>query len=309
MSSKKKKHRISPTPLIWVAMALMTLAAFWTLVMPRLQREERYLVSPIKVTGVPEGYVISRQSQTHAKIRIIGKPSTLDRSDLFRLQVSIPDHPEADGVYPIISNISGPSPAKILAITPAEIHIRLAHTATRELPVVLRLEGEPAPGFRLGRVTIIPATTQVSGPLDTIQKLGPMSTAPIPITHASTSIKRKIPLEKSPDASLTITPELFTVSIEVVEILSTVRITGVSVTTDPTASDHIITPKTVDIEVSGPARLMAKLKRHEGIRATISTRALAPGVFVRRAAITLPEGVTLIGAHPELFTVTILPGS
>lgn len=291
-------------------LALLVLAAMLFFGFHRLQRVQRTLVTPIEVTGVPDGYVIEEQSHTRAKIRIEGQPENLTRANLFRLQVNLPDTPNTDGVYPIVPSISATTSLQILEIIPAELHIRLAETVTRELPVQVRLEGEPAQGFRLGRVTITPATTTASGPLESIKNLELIRTTPITLTGASAPLKREIPAEKSGEATLTLTPDLFTVLIQVEEIPSTIRLKGVPVTTGPGEPRSVsVTPATVDIEVTGPARLVEALKATGGVTAVIDTRELEAGVFVRRAAITLPDGVSLIGADPELFTVNIPPNS
>lgn len=289
-------------------LALLALAATLAFGIHRLQRVQRAFVTPIEITGVPDGYAIEGQSHARAKIRIEGQPEDLARADLFRLQVNLPESPDLDGVYPIVPSISATTSLQILEITPAELHIRLVKTVKRELPVQVRLEGEPAQGFRLGRVTIKPSTTVASGPLETIQNLKFIRTTPITLTGASAPLKLKIPAEKSDEATLTLTPDLFTVLVQVKEVPSTILLKGVPVTTGPEELRSVyVTPDTVDIEVTGPARLVEALKATGGVTAVIDTRDLKAGVFVRRAAITLPEGVSLIGADPELFTVNIPP--
>lgn len=305
---KKVKKRL-PT-LVLGGLALLALAAMLSFGVHRLQRVQRTLVTPIEVIGVPDGYVIEEQSHTRAKIRIEGQPEDLTRATLFRLQVTLPDTPDPDGVYPIVPSISSTTTLQVLEIIPAELHIRLVETVKRELPVQVRLEGEPAHGFRLGRVTIKPSTTVASGPLEAIQNLNFIRTTPITLTGATAPLKLKIPAEKSGEAPLTLTPDLFTVLVQVEEIPSTILLKGVPVTTGPEEPRSVsVTPDTVNIEVTGPARLVEALKATGGVTAVIDTQKLKAGVFVRRAAITLPEGVSLIGADPELFTVNIPPNS
>lgn len=290
--------------------ALLVLAALFALVLPRLQREEHTLVFPIEVTGVPEGYVIASQSATKAKIRVIGQPADLTRTDLLSLRVNLPENPEMDGAYPIDPSLSPTLPLDILEITPTEVHLHLAPNVVRKVPVRVRLEGEPAPGFRLGRVTVTPSAALVSGPLRGVQRLEAIETTPISVANASAPLKVKIPADHTGPPPLTLTPELFTVLIQVEEIQATSRLKGVPVTAGPRESRRVsIAPKTVRLEVSGPARLVEALKAGGGVTAVIETHPLDVGIFVRRAAITLPEGVNLIKATPELFTVTIPPQS
>ncbi|WP_300668709.1 CdaR family protein [Desulfoluna sp.] len=310
MTPEEKNERRYLPRLVLGGLALLALVFLGTLVLPQLRRIEQTLVSPIEVTGVPEGYVVVRQSKTQAKIRLTGSPADLNRSDLFRLQVNLPEHPDMDGAYPLVASLSSPSAIQILEITPPNIEIHLAKMARRNVPVRVRLEGEPAPGFRLGAITVVPALTLVSGPLETVQKIKVIETTPLSVTGATAPIKRVVSAEKPNQTSLTYAPELFTVLIQVEEIPTTLRLKGVPVTPGLNEPREVsVIPETVDIDVTGPSRLVEALRTGQGVTAVIDTQSLKTGIFVRRAAITLPEGVNLIGATPELFTVTIPPSS
>ena len=308
VTSEKKKHRGPLLKLSVGAIALIAVATLLAGVLYHLQREERSFVSPIEVTGVPEGYVIIGQSHTRAKIRISARAETLDRSDLFRLRANLPEHPGVEGVYPVVLSIPQTSSVDVLGIIPSEISVRLARTVARELPVEVRITGEPAQGYRIGKVTVLPETTWLSGPMETVSTFSSIATTPIAINNASAPLKLKVPAEKNNDPTLTLTPELFTVLIGVEEIQATLSVIGVPVSPAPNDPRQVsIFPGTVDIKVTGPAHLVGTLKASGGATATISTRNLATGMFVRRAAITLPEGVSLIEASPERFTVHIIP--
>jgi len=290
-------------------LALLALILLGSILLPRLQREEHTLVSPIEVTGIPEGYVLTRQSSTQAKIRVIGQPADLSHIDRLRLQVNLPDHPALDASYPVIPHLEGAPPLEILQITPPEVRIRLAKSVKREVPVQVRLEGKPAPGFRLGDITVSPAVILISGPSEMVQGVKAIQTTPISVADATATLLIKVPAENAGKGPLALPPELFTVRVQVEEIPATLRLTGIPITSALGEPRNVsVTPETVDIEITGPARLVKRLKTDAGVLAVIDTRGLSAGIYVRRATITLPDGVNLINASPELFTVTI-PGS
>jgi len=286
-------------------MALIALVLLAATLLPRLRREEHTLVSPLEITGIPEGYIVSRQSHNRAKIRVIGLPSDLDHMERLRLQVNLPHQPAMDGSYPVTPRFEG-APLEVLEVTPSEVHIRLVKSVKRDIPVQVRIEGKPAPGFRLGEVTVTPSVTLVSGPSETLQGLKAIWTTSVSISDATAPLSIKVPAENAGKGLLTLCPELFTVRVQVEEIPATRRLSGIPVTPGSDEPRRIaVTPETVDIEVTGPARLVEKLKAGTGVSAVIDTRELKAGIYVRRAAITLPDGVDLINASPELFTVTI----
>ena len=49
-----------------------------------------------------------------------------------------------------------------------------------------------------------------------------------------------------------------------------------------------------------------KLDNEKGIHVYVDLKSLKPGVYIRRATITLPVKTTLIGVKPEIFTVKIM---
>ncbi|WP_152005648.1 CdaR family protein [Desulfoluna spongiiphila] len=287
-----------------VALTALVLLAF--ILVPRLRMEEHTLVSPIEVTGVPKGYIVARQSHTRAKIRVVGLPADLAHIELLRLQVDLPDQPALDGSYPVTPHLEGAPPMEVLEVNPPEVHIRLAKSVKRDIPVQVRIEGKPAPGFRLGKVTVTPSVALASGPSEVLEGVKAIRTTIVSVSDATAPLSIKVPAENAGEDLLTLCPELFTVRVQVEEIHATRRLPGIPITTGTDEPRRIaVTPETVNIEVTGPARLVEKLKAGTGISAVIDTRELKAGIYVRRAAITLPEGVDLINASPELFTVTI----
>ena len=66
-----------------------------------------------------------------------------------------------------------------------------------------------------------------------------------------------------------------------------------------------ISPPVIAIEVKGPVNILEKLLTEKSINVMVDLKDLKPGVFVRRAAITLPVNATLVSANPEIFTVKI----
>jgi YbbR domain-containing protein len=53
---------------------------------------------------------------------------------------------------------------EVLRIEPSTVSVMLERSARREVPIEPTLEGQPAPGFAVGRITIQPPTVAVVGP-------------------------------------------------------------------------------------------------------------------------------------------------
>ena len=308
MSQERKNKK--PLPLLLAGGVLLTLAAlFFTLVLPELRREERTLVVPIHVVGTPAHHVISYQSHTEAQVKIKATPEEFKAPDLFRLQVRIPsENPQAESVYPVEVAAQHTSRFRIQSITPPEIHLRLTRTASRIVPVEPKITGTPAPGFRVKGVIVTPATTHLTAPLKKVHTFESISTTAVSVEGARESVETTVAAESKSDETTTLDPAIFKVHVAIEEEPVTLELPPMAIEATGSKGKNVtVSPTHVHLKVSGPQSAMAKLKPLDEVRITIDTHGLEPGVHVRRAAITLPDGITLSSASPELFTVTIAP--
>ena len=77
-------------------------------------------------------------------------------------------------------------------------------------------------------------------------------------------------------------------------------------TNTDTHSVHI-SPPNIFLEIRGPVGRLTSLDFTSDRIVFVDTATLEPGVYVRRATIQLPVGMTLIKASPDFFTVTVSP--
>ena len=64
-------------------------------------------------------------------------------------------------------------------------------------------------------------------------------------------------------------------------------------------------PEHVDITVRGPFCRVSALLPDKDISLTLMLKDLKLGVYVRRASIGMPVGISLVDVKPELFTVRV----
>ena len=289
------------------AFALLAVLFFFSVILPELRREERTLVVPIHITGVPENHLVTYQSQSKAEVRIKANSETLSHPDLLRLQVTMaPGELEKEGVYPIEMLSQHADKITIKQITPSEIHLRLTRTASRIVEVTPRITGSPAPGFRVAKVEILPATARITAPMKAIHALSNISTTAVSVEGATASVETTVAPQTSEIQPAILSPALFKVRVTIEAKPVVANLPAISITPSPGETRSVtFTPPKVHLQVSATASVLEHLKTHGGVTATIDTRELPLGIHVRRAAITLPEGASLASATPELFTVTI----
>ena len=84
------------------------------------------------------------------------------------------------------------------------------------------------------------------------------------------------------------------------------QFTNILVEGHNTPYEFNVSPPTIKIEIKGPQTIVEKLHPQTDIRVRVELKDLTPGVYVRRAMITLPVKTTLIDVEPKLFTVKII---
>jgi len=88
------------------------------------------------------------------------------------------------------------------------------------------------------------------------------------------------------------------------EKFSTKKFSNIPVKGKNTKYSYSITPSEINVEIKGPENILEKIK--EKINVYVDLKGLKPGIYVRRAVITLPVKTTLSGVEPEIFTVKIV---
>jgi len=188
--------------------------------------------------------------------------------------------------------------------TPA-ITIRIDKEIKKELPIVVFVEGEAAPGFHVNGASASPHKAVLRGPQYILDDIEHISTNPIDIAGASESFKKEITLDLA---------ESVTVLFPADPIIALIDIAAKTITRAfkdlPLAGRNIdlpcsITPSTISLDVKGPVNIVNALEIGEEFTVYVDLLGLKPGVYVRRATIVLPVTTMLVGVSPEIFTVTI----
>ena len=91
-----------------------------------------------------------------------------------------------------------PAGVRVSSIVPSEVHVEFEPRIAREVPVQPILEGQPAEGYRVARVSAEPAKVHVDGAKSTVQGMERVPTRPLRITDARGPVKGEVALEAPP---------------------------------------------------------------------------------------------------------------
>lgn len=124
----------------------------------------------------PANLDISNEPPRTIDVELTGSRERLDNMRLSDLvaTVDISDNPAGERIVRLNNervHMDLPDGVKIQSFKPTTIPIRLEPNLERQLPVDIKVEGRPAPGFELISSTAQPNVINVSGPASLIEKL------------------------------------------------------------------------------------------------------------------------------------------
>ena len=89
-------------------------------------------------------------------------------------------------------SIRVPFGVRVLKISPAIITLHLERTLTKTVPIVPRLEGEPAPGYEVAQTACEPHDVLVAGPSSRVRALDSAFTEPVSIQAAQATLTERV---------------------------------------------------------------------------------------------------------------------
>jgi len=292
-----------------IAFALLVLAgvAFFFL-RPAPPLQETDLLIPIDFGKAPAGLTVTGSPLKGIEVRIRGSESDIRSLSSHKLSYRV-DLSHADiGIrtFPIDKNlITLPKDITIIKIDPSSLTVRIEKEITKELPVIISFAGKPGKGFIVTDAIAKPDSIIVRGPEDILSPLEKVSTKPIDLKGVSESFKKEIAVSLPGHINVIFPSGIMRAEVSISQKIISRQIKDIPVKGKNTPYRYLITPSVISIQIRGPMNTLAKVQNGKEIQVYVDLKGLKPGVYPRRAAITLPPRTTLVDAQPELFTVKI----
>jgi YbbR domain-containing protein len=176
-----------------------------------------------------------------------------------------------------------------------------------DVEVVPDLRGEPAPGYRLGSISVEPSTVTIAGLPSVLDELpGFVETSPISVTDATGNLLKHSPLTV-PNTVVVVGVDYVTVTVEVLPIQSSRAMTA-AIEIQGMRPGWVATPSpsVVDVIIEGPDTVLNKLNP-EDIRVILDLFSSDLGVHRIVPKVLAPENITVVSVIPETIEVLIAP--
>ena len=288
---------------------LLGVVVFFCLPVRSANEYEADILIPIIADKLPKGLMLVGPPLKEIEIRVQGSRPDLEHLDLhkpsYRLDLSgatigVESFPINPDLIPI------PEGIKITRVNPAYVTVRVDRRLKKQIPVEIAVSGKTAAGFFVEDLLTKPSTVMLCGSETELSSRDSILTKPIDVSGRSESFKKEIALQLTPGLEVCASSGIILAEIYIAEKDLTRRFADILVEGHNTPYKFSISPPTIHIEIRGPQQIIQNLHPRKDISVRVELKDLSPGVYVRRATITLPVKTTLVKVEPELFTVKII---
>ena len=159
------------------------------------QTVERGLRVPLELQQFPAGLELKGEPPSIVDVRVRGASSALSRISTGDTVAMLDLRAARPGrrLYQLTpEQVRTPFDVQVLQVTPASIALEFERSLSRHVPVAPTIEGEPAPGYIVGPVTVEPRAVEIVGPESAVKDTADAITEAISVAGASRAMTETV---------------------------------------------------------------------------------------------------------------------
>lgn len=270
---------------------------------------ERSLRVPLAVRNLPLSLEIEGELPATVDVRVRGSASQLSRLDPGEV-VAMLDLTTARAGSRLFhlrtDEVRVPYGIEVAQVVPPSLSLALEKSTTRTIPVVPSTDGEPAPGYVVGRISSDPATVRIIGPESHVKAVAQATTEPIEIEGRSSRVRDTVTVGVTDSSVRLVEPRTATVVVEISPAPVEREVPGVPVRGRNLAEQRSarIVPEVVRVGVRGQRDVLARI-RPDGVEAFVDLTGLGPGRYNLRVQVDPSQEFGVGSVAPSIVAVTI----
>ena len=263
------------------------------------------VIVPVQYSDLPPNYSIGSTSVDEVYLQIKGKGWELAKLDLARrVEFNIPVHKRVGHHKNNISDFIEANSwltntFQVLDIAPSQVEYDVEKTGTKTVKVGKNINLVFKPGYGIvSQVSIEPATVEISGPPQLLDKIDSVKTQFIEFDDISDNISADLPLEEI--NGITVFPKKCKVKFEVQKIVDkTFEGIEVEARSVPYSKELVLYPGKIDVVLRGGINTLGKLS-NDSIKAYVDYwSALKENSGSIEPVVEIPKFTTLSDIQPE----------
>lgn len=283
----------------------IALAALIWLLVSGEQIVERALRIPLEFTNLPAQLELVGETPALVDVRVRGSSGALSRVATNEL-VAVLDlrtaRPGQRLFHLTGADVRAPFGIEVVQIAPSNVSMAFEPAATKTVPVVPGVEGEPGDGYVVGTVTADPSTVEIVGPSSAVARLTAAMTEPVSVAGATEPVTEAVNIGVADPSVRLQSPASAQVTVNVSAAPVEWAIAGIPVRGSDGGSTGL-SPTEVTVFVRGPRDSRASTV--QDFEASVDTEGLQTGLYQLPVRVTPPARVGVIRVEPPVVRVRI----
>jgi len=270
---------------------------------------ERIMRVPLEFRNIPAELEVVGDPPATVDVRLRGSSGLLSRlegTDVVAVIDVATARPGSRLFHIRTDEVRAPYGVEVAQVVPGTLAIELEKSAIRTVPIVPPLEGDPAPGFVVGRITSEPATVEIRGPESRVRRLAEAITEPVTVTGSRERVRDIVTVGVADSALRLSHPVSATVMVEILPAPVEREVSDVPVRWRNlgTGFRAKISPSTARVTVRGRKETLSGL-RADTIDAFVDLAGLGPGQYNLRVQTDPSQDFGVSAVAPQVVDVTI----
>jgi YbbR domain-containing protein len=268
---------------------------------------ERAMRIPVEFTNLPAQLEVVGDAPNVVDVRLRGSSGALSRVTTGEIVAMLDLRAARPGRR--LFNVTGadvrtPFGVDVVQVMPASVSLTFEPSATKVVPIIPAVEGDPADGYLVGTVTADPATVEVVGPASALANLTEAITEPVLVTDATGPVTETVTVGVPDQVVRLREPQTARVTIVVNPAPAEWAIAAIPVQVRNEGGQAAqVTPTTVTVHVRGPRETMGSAA--EAFEASVDVTGLKPGLYQLPVRIVPPARIGVLSVEPPALRVRI----
>ena len=227
---------------------------------------ERGLRVPLELQQFPPGLELLGDVPTTADVRVRGVSGTLSRispGDIVAV-LDLRGARAGERLFHLTpEQVRAPFGVEVVQVTPPTVAVAFEKAASpRNIPIRPAIEGRPAAGYMVGKITADPPTVEVEGPESAVRRVTDALTEPVSVAGAVNSVEDTVTVGTLDPAVRVKTPRTVQVTVQIIPapLEHTVRDRPVLVKNLGSNLTATVVPTEVDVTLRGSREALARMQ-------------------------------------------------
>ena len=301
--------RYHPFRQLGLKILAITLASVLWLTVAGEHVVERSLRVPLEFRNIPETLEIVGNTPDTVDVRLRGSSAVLSRVQAGEI-VAVLDLSSARAgprLFHIRNDeVRAPFGVEVSQVVPSTLALELEKSARRRVPVVPVIEGDPSPGFVVGRFSADPATVEIVGPDSHVRQVAEATTEPVSVKDAKSRVRDGVTIGVVDSSVRLVQAQSANVTVEIWPAPVERRMPDVPVRWRNlgTGLRAQVSPQLVHVTVRGASAPLAAL-RGDSVQAFVDLAGLGSGRYNLRVQVDPADNFGVVAIDPAVVSVTI----